>query len=279
MSYMKATVTPDRYEPNDTVDDSVLYRTGPRILAIDIETAPHTAHVWSLWQQNVGLSQLMETGRVLCFAWKWLGEKGTTGFASEKVYDRKTLLKIAHELLEAADIVVTYNGKKFDVPTLNKEFLEGGMPPPAPYKHVDLYRTAKSRFRFASNKMDHLAHQLGIKAKIRHSGHELWVRCMAGDEDAWLKMERYNKRDVYILDKLYYKMLPWIGGHPNVALFNHAGKARVCPSCGSNKVQSRGIYVTSVRRYGRLHCQACGTWSRTRLVSPSEQTPQLVQAV
>lgn len=236
----------------------------PKVLAIDIETAPHTAHVWGLFKQTVSLSQLQETGRVLCLAWKWIGEPDGVSFVSERMGRNKMLSK-AHELLSEADIVVSYNGKKFDIPTLNKEFLEAGFDPPAPYKQVDLYQTARRQFRFASNKMDHLAKTLGLRTKVRHSGHELWVRCMAGDSKAWAKMERYNKRDVVILDKLYHRMLPWIVSHPNVALYTDAGEHSVCPSCGSTKLHKRGMAHSKTHTYQRYQCNSCGTWGRERL--------------
>jgi hypothetical protein len=31
--------------------------TGPKVLIYDIETAPIVAHVWGLWENNVGLNQ------------------------------------------------------------------------------------------------------------------------------------------------------------------------------------------------------------------------------
>jgi DNA polymerase elongation subunit (family B)/predicted RNA-binding Zn-ribbon protein involved in translation (DUF1610 family) len=246
-----------------------------RILAIDIETAPHTAHVWGLFKQTVALSQLQETGRVLCLAWKWIGEKESVGFVSE-LEGRGVLLDRAHQLLDKADVVVTYNGKKFDIPTLNKEFLEHGYSPPAPYKQVDLYRTARAVFRFASNKMDHLAKTLGLRTKVRHSGHELWVRCMAGDKKAWAKMERYNKRDVVILDKLYARMLPWIQGHPNVSLYTDAGEAVHCPTCGSSKLTRRGNALSKTQTYQRFQCGSCGSWSRARLRDKQVAPPSVV---
>jgi DNA polymerase elongation subunit (family B) len=247
----------------------------PKVLAIDIETAPHTAHVWGLFKQTVSLSQLQETGRVLCLAWKWIGEKDGVSFVSERMGRNKMLSK-AHELLSEADIVVSYNGKKFDIPTLNKEFLESGFDPPAPYKQVDLYQTAKRQFRFASNKMDHLARCLGLKTKVRHSGHELWVRCMAGDKKAWAKMERYNKRDVMILDKLYHKMLPWIVSHPNVSLYTDTGATTCCPMCSSHKLQKRGYAVSKTQTYQRFQCGACGSWSRSRLKDVGVVPPKVV---
>jgi len=45
-----------------------------KTLVIDIETAPNVGHVWGLWQQNIGLPQLLESGYVMCFAAKWVGQ-------------------------------------------------------------------------------------------------------------------------------------------------------------------------------------------------------------
>ncbi len=41
-----------------------------------------------------------------------------------------------------APILSNYNGNRFDIPMLNKEFLEAGMPPPSPAKHIDLLQTS-----------------------------------------------------------------------------------------------------------------------------------------
>ena len=46
-----------------------------KILLLDIESSPNTAHVWGLWQQNVGIKQIMESSYVLCWAAKWLDDK------------------------------------------------------------------------------------------------------------------------------------------------------------------------------------------------------------
>ena len=44
------------------------------------------------------------------------------------------MIKGIHKLLDECDAVIHYNGSKFDIPTLNKEFLLHGLHPPAPYK-------------------------------------------------------------------------------------------------------------------------------------------------
>ena len=100
-----------------------------KILLIDIETSPNTAHVWGLWQQNVSLNQLLESSYTMCYSAKFLGEK-TIYFDSVHKNDAKTMLEGVYKLLEQSDAVVHYNGSKFDMPTLNKEFLLHKMPPP-----------------------------------------------------------------------------------------------------------------------------------------------------
>lgn len=230
-----------------------------KILLLDTETAPNTAHVWGLWQQNVGLPQILESGYVLCWSAKWLGEPEVL-FDSVYASKPKTMLKKVHKLLDEADAVIHYNGTKFDIPTLNKEFLLYGLKPPAPYKEIDLLKTARKHFKFPSNKLDYVAKALGLKGKTKHIGHELWVRCMNNDPEAWKMMEEYNKNDVIILEQVYEKLKPWIKGHPNHSVFS--GEL-VCPNCGSDHYQRRGTVLSTSGLYARFHCQGCGAWFRS----------------
>ena len=46
--------------------------------------------------------------------------------------------------------------------------------------------------RFDSNKLDYVSKYLGIGEKVRHEGHELWVKCMEKDNAAWKRMKEYN---------------------------------------------------------------------------------------
>jgi DNA polymerase III epsilon subunit-like protein len=89
---------------------------------------------------------------------------------------KKTMLKKIHSLLDECDAVIHYNGTRFDIPTLNKEFLEAGMPPPSPYHQIDLLKTSRKEFRFPSNKLDYVARALGLGQKTKHEGFELWIK-------------------------------------------------------------------------------------------------------
>jgi uncharacterized protein YprB with RNaseH-like and TPR domain len=131
-----------------------------KILLLDIETSPMSAYVWGLYDQNIGLNQMIDTSKVLCYTAKWTDDDE---IFFDSIYNskHKSMLKGIHALLDMADAVVTYNGNKFDIPVLHKEFLLCGFNPPSPSKSIDLLRTVRRNFRFASNKLDHISQQLG----------------------------------------------------------------------------------------------------------------------
>lgn len=231
-----------------------------KILTIDIETSPNLAHVWSLWNTNVGLNQIMESGEVICFAAKWYDSKNVMFFSAHH-HGKEEMVSAAHALLEEADVVVHFNGQKFDIPHLNREFLQEGLTPPAPYAQVDLLRVVKKQFRFPTNKLDYVVQQLGIGRKTPHTGHQLWVDCLAGSEKAWRLMRRYNKQDVVVTEKLYDYLLPWVPSHPNHKLYA-GGELEACPNCGSHELKMQGRAYTSVSVYQRYKCSDCGKWTR-----------------
>jgi predicted PolB exonuclease-like 3'-5' exonuclease len=180
-------------------------------------------------------------------------------FDSIQKSGKQKMLDSVHKLLDEADAIVHYNGSRFDIPILHKEFLLSGMPPPAPSKQIDLLQVARRQFRFVSNKLDYVSQALGLGSKTEHEGHALWVKCMNDDRKAWKVMEEYNKNDVVLLEKVYDKFKAWIKNHPN---HNAYSANACCPNCGSNKLQKRGTAITTTRHYQRFQCQQCGTWSR-----------------
>jgi len=228
-----------------------------KILLLDIETAPNLVHVWGLWQQNVSIKQIIDAGYVMCWSAKWLGEKKIHFDSIHQSMPKDMLTKI-HQMLGECDAVIHYNGASFDIPTLNKEFLLYGMMPPAPYKQIDLLRTARSQFRFPSNKLDYVAQKLNLGKKHEHAGHQLWIDCMANKRAAWATMKAYNMQDVVLLEKVYERLKPWIKGHVNVGLYNE--NPECCPTCGGTDFQSRGFAYTATKKHKRYHCGGCGTW-------------------
>lgn len=239
-----------------------------RLLILDIETSPMVADLWGLYNQNVGLSQLRESTRMICFAAKWYG-KPKTYFFSEFHDGREEMLKALHGMMDEADILMHYNGDKFDLKHINREFLLAGMTPPSPSNSIDLYKVVRKQFLFPSNKLAYVSTALGLEGKISNGGHELWIKCLAGNSKAWNVMRRYNKRDVTLLEDLYNKLLPWIPSHPHRGVLD--GVPAGCTNCGSTNLIRQGFAHTQLGKYQRFQCTDCKKWLRsTRRVHGSE---------
>lgn len=225
-----------------------------RTLYIDIETAPNMGYVWGQWQQNLTLPQLVDFTEVLCFAAKWAGEDEPMMF-----FKGKDMIFNAWKLLNEADCVVHFYGSKFDVPHLNREFLQAGVGPPSPYKQIDLKLAVAKRFKFTSNKLQHIAQALGLDGKIANSGWDLWVQVMAGVESAWAEMEEYNRQDVVLLEELHQILLPWLPDHPHAYLYG--GDEDGCPRCGAD-LAPNGYATTKMSKFYQYTCLGCGSHFR-----------------
>lgn len=238
--YRKARVLP-RFTP----------ATAPKTLYIDIETAPNMGYVWGQWQQNLTLPQMVDFTEVICFAAKWAGEDEPMQF-----FRGEEVVPAAWRLLNEADVVVHFYGSKFDVPHLNREFLQSGLGPPSPYKQLDLKLAVAKRFKFTSNKLAHVSQALGLDGKIENSGWDLWVRVMAGVEEAWAEMEEYNRQDVVLLEELHQILLPWLPDQVHGFLYGSPDDA--CPTCGTGELEVNGYARTKLSLYQQYTCTNCG---------------------
>jgi hypothetical protein len=246
-------------------------RVHPRIVTLDIETAPLQSYHWGLWDQNIGLEQIAVEWSILSFSAKWLGDPeiiyhDTGGHGPGMVRNDSHLLAHLWGVLDNADIVVTQNGKAFDVKKINARFLERGFRPYSPIKIIDTKIVAQKHFGFTSNKLQWLSEHLTPAKKSAHKrfpGFELWAECLKDNPAAWAEMRKYNCRDTIATEQLYLKMRPWIEGHPNIAAYS-SGERIACPKCASSDLQMRGRSFTQVGEYHRYQCKRCGGWARSR---------------
>ena len=235
---------------------------GPRILVLDIETSPSLVYVWGLFKQNIAINQIVEPTRVICFAAKWVGEDNVILVGEDNLTHREVIQR-AFELLDQADAVITFNGDNFDIPHLNREFIEYGMGRPAPFQSIDLYKVVKKHHRFLSNKLAWITNRLELSGKMEHEGFDLWRKCLNGDPVAWAVMMAYNGQDVVTTEELYHELLVWIDNHPNMTLFKPPSDVPLCPKCGEDSLQKRGLRRTKVSTFQRYQCLSCGGWSST----------------
>ncbi len=230
-----------------------------KTLLLDIETFPNKVYTWGLWDQNVGLNQIIEPGSVACWGAAWAGSDHVM-FDSVNRSGSHAMFKGIHGLLDEADAVVTYNGDRFDLPWLRSGFITHGLKPHAPVRSIDLLKVVKKNFRFPSNKLEYVSQALGIGQKLSHEGFPLWVKCMNGEQAAWKKMEDYNMQDVILTEKLLDALKGYIKNFPNRSVINDE---LVCPECGSHHITRRGFYPTLAGLYQRFQCQDCGHWMRS----------------
>lgn len=240
----------------------------PKILLLDVETAPLEAYVWRLWKENIGWNQVASQWFMLCWSAKWLysDEIISACVTSEEAVaeDDTRIMNELWKLVDDANIVVAHNAKGADIPWMNTRFIMDGLNPPSPYNVIDTLDVARRNFAFSSNKLDALAGYFNIEHKI-DVDFELWRECRHGNKKALEDMVFYNRKDVDILEQIFLKLRPWIKSYPNVN--NYMDSKRVnCATCGSENVEeiTNNFYYTSTGKYTLYRCKECGAITRGR---------------
>lgn len=228
-----------------------------------------------MFGQNIPFQNIINESELLSWAAKWHGDEecyySSLRMVGHTPAGKKKMLKEVHAMLDEADVVVTFNGDKFDLKILNQEFLMAGLGPASPYKSVDLYKVVKRKFRFTSNKLGYLLRRFNLQRKLDNPGIDMWIACMtkghAEYSSMWDIMEEYNVGDVFATEELYDFLLPWIPNHPNRTLYDGTG---ACPVCGGNHIQRRGVHVSKSLKYRRFQCMDCGQWLRATRAEPRD---------
>lgn len=233
----------------------------PKVLILDIETAPILAQVWQLFDQNVALNQVVKDWFILGWSAKWLGDPASKIMHmnqqnAKNMENDKEILKVMRKLLDVADVVITQNGKKFDIKKLYARFIINGMKPPSPFKHIDTFQIA-GKFGFTSKKLEYMSKKLNKKyRKLQHKkypGHELWSECLKGNATAWREMKKYNNHDVLATEELYQRLQAW----DNTVNYGLPATGLKC-KCGKGHYKSHGWVYTNTSKYRRLRCNSCG---------------------
>lgn len=187
----------------------------------------------------------------------------------KKPYDDKSDKKLTKDLIDDlndADLIVAHNGNSFDVKVLNTRAVLWSLPDLVMTPCFDT-KTATRKMRFLRNSLDYLGDANGLGRKKVHTGFDLWLRCEAGEHEAWVDMMEYNIQDVNLLEEWYAKVRQY-AKHPNIAKMD--GRPR-CPSCNSSKMHIHQ-YKTIRKQSGtyiRYRCAECGSTARGK----TNQTP------
>jgi len=245
----------------DPFKHHTLQARAPKILLYDIETSALVTHAWGLFDQNIGLNQIVQDWFVMSWSAKWLDSDEVFYEDVRKTVKKsdpdKKILQGIHKLLSEADVVVSYNGDSFDAKKLNARFIKFGMPPVSPYKSIDCLKIARRYFKFTSNKLEYVAKYLGcVLQKSKHKkylGHELWKECMGGNLEAFDEMKEYNVLDTKVLEEVYRKLIPF----DNSISFSAFHQVSTC-TCGSTNFVKDGYKYTAKGAFQRYTCKKCG---------------------
>jgi hypothetical protein len=261
-------------------ENRVTYNS-PRVAVIDIETLPGIGYFWSLWDQNIGIEQIVSDICVLGWAGKFLNESEMYSDVltpkEAKNRDDKRIAQSCWDFLSRCDVVIGHNYQSFDAKHINTAFLKHNIPP-LKYTIVDTLLVAKQNFHFTSNKLAFINQKLGMRDKISHEGFVLWKDCSDGKEEALKEMRTYNEGDIYSTEELFYKIRPYVRNF-NVALYNEIDELQ-CPVCGSTNLNVEGMYYTSAGKWESARCQDCKCISRKKqnLLSKDKKKSLLVNS-
>lgn len=240
----------------------------PKVLLLDIETSPLEVYTWGLFDQNIGLNQIIKQPSILSWSAKWLGSD-TVMYEDvskqEDIRNDKDILYTIWKLIDQADILIFQNGISFDRKVLNARFIKHGFPPPSSCRYIDTLRIAKKHFKFTSNKQEHLTKELCTdhrkSSHAKFPGFLLWEQCLAKNKEAWKEMREYNEQDVISMEELYNRLKPW----DQSINFNvyHNLTENIC-SCGSTEFKKHGVVFSNSGKYQRYICKSCGAESRDK---------------
>lgn len=253
---------------------------GPKILFIDIETKPILAHVWRLFDQNVGLNQIQEDWSILSYCAKFKGcddviYEDLQG--SDDFEDDSKLLGNLWKLMNEADIIVGQNSKRFDVKKINARLVLNGYPKPSTFRQIDTLLIAKAQFGFTSNKLQYMTDKLCTQyKKLEHgkfAGHLLWSECMKNNPEAWAEMKLYNVNDVLSLEELYDILSSWDSTLPNFDVY-------VDEILDMSEWDEDGFHYSNVGKYKRYRNKITGQQRRSRVnLLPKEKRDSLLSNI
>ena len=164
-------------------------------------------------------------GRVLTAAIQFYGPDELVTFRADEYKDwklgkRSGDREIVSDILaslEKADIVIAHNGVGFDMAFLRTRAIMHELPVVHPRKIVDPVLLARRTFRFHSNRLDAIAQMLGTDFQKTPLAPKYWIKAMGdGDTESLDYIMEHNIADVYVLEEIARKIMPYVKTIDNI---------------------------------------------------------------
>lgn len=232
-------------------------------LFFDIETSFNIGIFWrSGYGLNINPEDIIKERAIICVSWKWEGKDKVHSLHWDEEQSDKELLRSFLKVLNKADEIIAHNGDRFDLKWLRTRCLLNDLPMFPTYQTIDTLKLAKAQFNFNSNKLDYIAQVLGLGAKTKHEGLDMWKKIVLNkDPQALQDMITYCENDVVILEKVYQKLRPYSKPKLNYAVLRGGDKYE-CPNCGGIDVRVNKTYTTAqgtIKHHMRCKNPLCKT--------------------
>lgn len=234
---------------------------GAKILLYDLEVSRSIVEGYGTrWEYKP--VKFIRHQLLMSYSYKWLGEKKIHFRHMHGYADQTAFVQSLADIIDQADITIAHNLKRFDDPMGNTLFITNDVSPPSPNHQIDTLQVARRVFKFPSNSLNDLAEYLDLGSKEKITYADIEDEFLRGPSLSIIrKMQKYNDKDVKLLEAIYLKLRPYMKNHPNIAVM---GDAEGCPRCGSHDRQYRGYRYTNTMVYRQMHCNNCKAWYRER---------------
>ncbi|MDR7528665.1 MAG: ribonuclease H-like domain-containing protein [Armatimonadota bacterium] len=183
-----------------------------RVAFVDLETSGLDADGWNTvlcaalaeyqspeWRENVLVRP--PWGRVRTFR---------RDQYRDPLWEDRSLCLAIDRAIRQYDVVVSWNGLRFDEPFLATRLREYGIEAARWPRHKDLLYTARYKLRLSSCSLDNVARHLGIEAKygVRKTDldRRLWRRAIRGDPRAYRYVVEHCEEDVKVLPAVWQEL-------------------------------------------------------------------------
>ena len=227
-------------------------------LFFDIETSPNIVFAWRIgYNLSLQTHDIIEERKIICISYKWEGEDKIHSLTWDKNQCDKQMLIDFVNVANQADELIAHNGDRFDIKWIRTRCIFHRVPMFPQYKTLDTLKKAKSGFNFNSNKLDYIAQFLGVGAKVKHRGFDMWKDVLKGSKEAMQEMVEYCEGDIIVLEDVFSTMQNYIKPNTHAGVLGGNLK-HSCSNCGSDNNELLKNNVTAMGTIKRLmECGDC----------------------
>ncbi len=130
---------------------------------------------------------------------------------SNNFFDKRLVEKCIEDMLKF-DRIITWYGRKFDIPFIRTRALINGIDFPnyGTIIHNDDYYIARYRLKLHSNRLENVERVIFGETGKTHIESKYWIKALQGDKKSLNYIFDHNKKDVISLEKNHNKLINFV---------------------------------------------------------------------